>query len=530
MGLRHFSYILLVTLLFSCAQKSVITGGPKDTEGPKLLFSEPLNEQTNFKGNQLEFRFDEYIQVKNFSSNVLVSPLIENLDYTLKGKKLSVFWTDTLSENTTYSFFFGDAIVDLNESNPIVQKQFVLSTGEVIDSLELSGEIIKSEDNTNEESSFVFLYRSKNDSCIYNDLPDYVTKSSKEGTFQFKYLAAGEYKLFALLDLNSDYKYDEFNERLAFSKGLISVSDSSQEVRLRSFQAIDTTNKIVSKKLAYSELLKVSFKRATELEGIEFLNVSSKKASYFSEWNKTMDSLKLWIPEYRELDSLQLVFKGRSFTDTLTIYPSSKESFKEAKKTWAFSADKEIIDSDSLSIQFAHLILSHNSEDWILEKDSTEQEVVTSYLQEEKTFYLKNLTLGDYELLIPPKNLSNAIGGINPDSIRIKFSVKSRSSYGNCVLSINNLDSLNMVVELIDKKGNKVNEVSFTDSSFNWINTDLKPGKYSFQAYVDVNKNGRWDTGNYLKGIQAEERILFKEEVQIRANWDLELEWNLVQD
>lgn len=530
MELKKSFGLIFIALLTSCAQKSVITGGPKDVDGPKLVYANPNNEQTSFKGNQLEFRFDEYVQIKDFSDNVLVSPLIKDIGYSLKGKKLTVFWSDTLLENTTYSFFFGDAIVDLNESNPIEEKQFVISTGSEIDSLELKGEIRRSENNVPEDPCYVFLYRSADDSCIYKDFPDYITKSTKDGRFHFKYLAEGDYRLFALVDENGNYQYDELNERMAYLENFISISDSNAMQSLRSFIAIDSLNKITSKKHSYSELLELSFKNSVNDFGIELLKGQGKGQGYVSQWNKNKDSLKLWLPDYKDRDSIQLVLKEKYFLDTLVLYPNSKKGYSENKEQWSFNSSKEIVESDSICITFSDEIISYNFEKWELQKDSTLLDFIKNFDAKTNSFYLKGLSAGKYKLIIPNGNLSNPISLSNADSISVEFKVISKTTYGSCQMSISNPDSLNVVIELLNKDGLVIDQTSFNGHSFKWEKPLLKPGNYSFEAYIDQNQNMKWDTGNYLKSRQAEKRIIFKEVVQIRSNWDLELEWNLVED
>jgi hypothetical protein len=55
----------------------------------------------------------------------------------------------------------------------------------------------------------------------------------------------------------------------------------------------------------------------------------------------------------------------------------------------------------------------------------------------------------------------------------------------------------------------------------------LSPSKYKLKAILDHNGNGRWDSGNYLNRIQPERVQYFEKEIEIRANWDFEEEWDL---
>lgn len=529
MVLKNWFIILFVLLLASCAQKSVLTGGLKDTEGPKVLESSPVNASKNFKGNQIELKFDEYLIVKDFKKNVLVSPPLNNLDYKLKGKKITLFWTDTLADSTTYSFFVGDAIRDLNEANPLKQNQFVFSTGDFIDSLSLKGTITKSEDGSPEESVLVFLYKSKNDSSIYKDNPDYITKSDESGAFQFQYLAPGSYSIFALKDENANYVYDEGNERLAFMEESIQLTDSTKSVQLVTFQKEDTINKIASKKLEYSELLTINFRKKVQGFKIGLLGVSAKKrAEAYEQWSLNRDSLRLWIHDFSGFDSLQVLVKEKSFEDTLTVFPNAKSSIKEESKLlWTNSYSRSLTKTDTFQIRFKNPIVSYDTAQWVLIKDSLALDFSVDFNKESNSFRIPLEKEGTYHLSIPANNLSNLIGESNTDTLSCIFSVIPIQSLGNLNLSISQRDSLVSFVQIWNAKEVLLHQEKIITKGQTIKLTNLKLGKYKAVWVQEDIVNGKWDSGNYLKKRQAEKRVLFKEAIEIRANWDLDLEWNL---
>ena len=53
----------------------------------------------------------------------------------------------------------------------------------------------------------------------------------------------------------------------------------------------------------------------------------------------------------------------------------------------------------------------------------------------------------------------------------------------------------------------------------------VKPGIYYLRAFVDQNGNGRWDTGDYDKDLQAETLYYYPEKMECKARRDFERDW-----
>src|SRR5690606_13844623 len=135
---RILLFFSVSVILIGCAKRGMIDGGPKDTVAPVLLMSFPKNYSTEFKGNEIQLIFDEYVKLKNVNKQLIVSPPMETppeILPTTASKKITIKLKDTLKLNTTYSLNFGQSIEDYNESNPYPQFKYVFSTGTYIDSL-----------------------------------------------------------------------------------------------------------------------------------------------------------------------------------------------------------------------------------------------------------------------------------------------------------------------------------------------------------------------------------------------------------
>jgi hypothetical protein len=197
-----FIFILLALTVIGCAKRGSISGGLKDTIAPVLKASFPKNLSVNFKGKEINLTFDEYVKLKNLNKQLIVSPPMKynpEVSPMTPSKIINIKIKDTLQENTTYSFNFGQSIEDNNEGNPYNQFKYIFSTGSYIDSLKVSG-TIKDALNKKEDSFVsVMLYEVNDkftDSVVYKSVPRYITNTLDSlKTFKIENVKAGKYVL-----------------------------------------------------------------------------------------------------------------------------------------------------------------------------------------------------------------------------------------------------------------------------------------------------------------------------------------------
>ncbi len=222
-----FSFFLLL-LLADCAKIGSPAGGPRDEAPPKVLKSNPLNRSVNFKEGKIEITFDEYIRTEALGQELVVSPpLEERPEIRLKGKTLIIDWDEDLRDSTTYTFSFGEAIQDLNEGNILRNFEFVFSTGEHLDSLAVIGTVLQAFNlQPLEERVYLLLYENHSDSAPLLEIPDYVSVADPNGNFLINNVRPSTYRLFALQDLNRNYKYDVPEEYIGFLDSCVYLDPS----------------------------------------------------------------------------------------------------------------------------------------------------------------------------------------------------------------------------------------------------------------------------------------------------------------
>jgi hypothetical protein len=220
--------LLTAFLAQRCANAVAPTGGPKDETPPKVVATVPENHSTNFIGKKIELTFDEYISLENANQNVMISPpLSEKPDIKLKNKTVIIKFKETLAANTTYTINFGAAIKDLHEGNQLKDYVYSFSTGDHIDTLCIAGTVLYAEDKKPVEGAYVSLYaadRDNLDSLPMTTVPNYLTKTDKEGKFSLNGLADKKYLVFALKDANANLYFDLPNEEVAFLDTLVPAS------------------------------------------------------------------------------------------------------------------------------------------------------------------------------------------------------------------------------------------------------------------------------------------------------------------
>ena len=211
-----------MALLVSCANPgSGPQGGPRDTIPPVVVKESPLNGTLHFAAKRIEVHFDEYIQLADIQKNVLISPPQQQPpEVKAIGKTLSVVFAEPLKDSTTYTIDFGAAICDYNEKTPLYDYVYAFSTGDVIDSMAISGWIYDAETLDPISGVLVGIHSNHADSALSTMPFSRVTRSDEEGSFTIYNMRAGAYRLFALDDISRDYLYQP-GEALAFADSLV---------------------------------------------------------------------------------------------------------------------------------------------------------------------------------------------------------------------------------------------------------------------------------------------------------------------
>lgn len=179
----------------------------------------PADKGTNVKSQKISIFFDEFIQIENATEKVVVSPpQLETPEIVASGKRIKIELLDSLKPNTTYTIDFSDAITDNNEDNPLGNYTYSFSTGDAIDTLEVSGKVLQAKDLEPVKGILVGLYSDLSDTAFTTKPMLRVSRTDGSGRFVIKGVAPGTYRVYALQDADGNYLFNQKSEMLAFSQ------------------------------------------------------------------------------------------------------------------------------------------------------------------------------------------------------------------------------------------------------------------------------------------------------------------------
>ena len=523
--IQHLFLIFLVLSFSQCAKKGRPDGGPIDEDAPIFVTANPPYETINFDKKEINIYFNEYIKLKDLTKQLIISPPLNPENPPLispqgtPSKFINIKILDTLKENSTYIFDFGNSVQDNNESNTLERFKYIFSTGNYIDSLSLSGNVKNAFISKSVEDIKLLLYRldsSYTDSAVYNRKPDYVTSSLDSSNYQFTNLRKGNYLLVALDDVRSDYIFNPETDKIGFLNDTITLPRDS---------IINHTISIFKEELPYI------FRRGKEIRKGQLIfgykgkpkNLTVETLSAVPDNFKTIifpekgkDTLNLWH-SLIEKDSLIFKISDNIISDTVTVKLRKKEldSLKvneitggilNLKDTLFFLTNNPVVSIDTSRINFK---LS-DSINFPYEAFISKKENKIGFLFEKK--YKKS-----YKINLYPNALTDIFNTTN-DTISSLFRTRGTEDYGEISVTIQNPKKIPVIIQLTDI--NDATIVQETCSENKNISFDLLiPQKYKIRIIYDSNQNGIWDTGSYLEKKQPEYVEYFPETQEVRANW-----------
>ena len=532
--MKNLVYILFsLIILFGCAKRGTPTGGPKDSIPPVLVNASPKLNSTNFDSEEIRLTFNEWIKLDKVQDQLVISPPLEKSSYEIKPltgvtKKVFLTFLDSLEAETTYTINFGNSIKDNNENNPLTFFSYTFSTGETIDSLYIRGNTSDAFSQESDEFISLQLYRIDSlfkDSIIFQDKPTYISNTLDSTNYKFQNLKEGKYLLIALKDVDNNYFFDPFFDKIGFIDSLITLPrDSVIDLKLfkEETQIIwDKPHFINSEKIGFGYYGKLDLDKikieSNIPDSVNYVFIKEKETDTLNLWlsRNSFDSLNFSLIETdtTKLTTVKFDRKRDSLIDSLNISPKTvsvihlKESFKISSNIPLNKIEDSLItirDIDSLIIPFTTSINDR------LDEIDIDFEVSPS---------------DDYSIFIKPRAIKD-IRGTENDTLQFNVVSQTLEDYGNVFLDVISKNDSKYILHLLDSNSNIIREFNnVTNSTYTF--DYIRPGKYTFRLIEDLNSNDIWDTGNYLKQVQPEPVYYFPNELDVRANWDLNETFNL---
>ena len=574
--------------MYSCANIGNPSGGPIDKTPPIFMRSNPTPNAVNVKDRKIEIFFDEIVTLKDPSTKIIVSPAQTEMPrMSALGRKVTVELVDSLLPNTTYTIDFSNSIQDNNEGNAIDNFAFAFSTGSVIDSMRVSGYVLDSRTLEPMQSVVVGLQSNLADSAFHKEKLQRVALTNDRGQFTIRNVSPGSYHIFALKDLDRDYKFGNPTEDIAFLDSIIVPSIGSREAAdtvYNDLNEIDTIMRATRPAYFPNDILLSMFNEDRKSQYLaNNLRVDSTRISltfaaasdtlpslsivgrndvpdqwYTLERSQTNDTLTYWIrpPHLVSADTL-MVATTYLRTDTASNLSWGTDTLKFTFQRQKAKKKKKNEGTDSLEqIRFMelHPLVNGTQEVYAplllqtgtpIERYSREAFHLQRKLQNDTTFYpaeIKSIALRDstlsrrdlmlkvdwepgaaYTLAVDSLAMTD-IYGLQTKPLKVDFNVRKMEEYGNIVFNIPAVRD-SAIVELLDGTEKIVLRAPVKNHRAELLN--LLPGKYYARLFIDRNGNGKYDTGNYDMHLQPEETVYYPGAINLKKNWDVEQTWDI---
>lgn len=587
-SLYYIFIIIAAAVMYSCANIGNPSGGPIDKTPPIFMRSNPTPNAVNVKDRKIEIFFDEIVTLKDPSTKIIVSPAQTEMPHmSALGRKVTVELVDSLLPNTTYTIDFSNSIQDNNEGNAIDNFAFAFSTGSVIDSMRVSGYVLDSRTLEPMQSVVVGLQSNLADSAFHKEKLQRVALTNDRGQFTIRNVSPGSYHIFALKDLDRDYKFGNPTEDIAFLDSIIVPSIGSREAAdtvYNDLNEIDTIMRATRPAYFPNDILLSMFNEDRKSQYLaNNLRVDSTRISltfaaasdtlpslsivgrndvpdlwYTLERSQTNDTLTYWIrpPHLVSADTL-MVATTYLRTDTTSNLSWGTDTLKFTFQRQKAKKKKKNEETDSLEqIRFMELHPLANGTQEVyaplllqtgtpIERYSREAFHLQRKLQNDTTFYpaeIKSIALRDstlsrrdlmlkvdwepgaaYTLAVDSLAMTD-IYGLQTKPLKVDFNVRKMEEYGNIVFNIPAVRD-SAIVELLDGTDKVVLHTPVKSHRAELLN--LLPGKYYARLFIDRNGNGKYDTGNYDMHLQPEETVYYPGAINLKKNWDVEQTWDI---
>lgn len=587
-SLYYIFIIIAAAVMYSCANSGNPSGGPIDKTPPIFMRSNPTPNAVNVKDHKIEIFFDEIVTLKDPSTKIIVSPAQTEMPrMSALGRKVTVELVDSLLPNTTYTIDFSNSIQDNNEGNAIDNFAFAFSTGSVIDSMRVSGYVLDSRTLEPMQSVVVGLQSNLADSAFHKEKLQRVALTNDRGQFTIRNVSPGSYHIFALKDLDRDYKFGNPTEDIAFLDSIIVPSIGSREAAdtvYNDLNEIDTIMRATRPAYFPNDILLSMFNEDRKSQYLaNNLRVDSTRISltfaaasdtlpslsivgrndvpdqwYTLERSQTNDTLTYWIrpPHLVSADTL-MVATTYLRTDTASNLSWGTDTLKFTFQRQKAKKKKKNEETDYLEqIRFMELHPLANGTQEVyaplllqtgtpIERYSREAFHLQRKLQNDTIFYpaeIKSIALRDstlsrrdlmlkvdwepgaaYKLAVDSLAMTD-IYGLQTKPLKVDFNVRKMEEYGNIVFNITAVRD-SAIVELLDGTEKIVLRAPVKNHRAELLN--LLPGKYYARLFIDRNGNGKYDTGNYDMHLQPEETVYYPGAINLKKNWDVEQTWDI---
>jgi hypothetical protein len=481
LGCKTAFILFLSILIVSCATIQMPSGGAQDRKAPALLKTQPRHKSTGFADKNIILQFDEFFNLANPKSNILISPKpTGELNYSIEGKKLVIRPDNTWKPNTTYSIILkGGTILDFNEGNPIQQQKLIFSTGPNLDSgiMELTltdrkgqigNNLLAVLTNTKAdffENKFQYMVFNENNNAVFDNLNN------------------RQYYAFVFADSNENQKWDK-NEKIGFISQPVSIKSKQAFVELFQNEGLKPFFNVLSS--SYNEL-KVSVNQDVFDLKVLDTNIfiySAEPRTYRVISRKAINSDIVFSYNGGHIDTIRMP-RDRKSQDIVEIETASRIT--------------RIVSPDSAVFFFNDFITNIKDNSIVIQKEN--ETVNQKVFFVDNSLVLKNLDYSSsYNIQIDSQAIRSATS-TNKKPITISFSTPKQETFFKQITLTLDSNLLGKPTILYRSHENRLERLS---SKANQTIKNVAGSTMNVHIIIDDNRNGTFDTGNVEKQKQPE--------------------------
>lgn len=527
---RLFFYVLclatLPILLYNCAQVAQPPGGKKDTLAPKLVASTPANRQKNFKGKQIELFFNEYIQVENLNQKTIITPGTGNT-FTFKLNPTSILlkFNESFKDSTTYTISFTNGIRDASERNPASNLKLVFSTGPQLDSLRITGKVTDINSGTTVTDALVGLYAPKDTLDATRQKPTYYSKTDTSGNFAIENVKEGTYELLTIRDGNSNFSFNPQNEKIGFSEKQIVLRKNIENINVSLFGQNN-----VPVRVSRSEPRFDSYSLQLDKGIVQYSIMYRKPTDSLPSALLSPTQIKFFRP-VTAADTLPVTIITTDSIGTTTVIKQrlnfrvkNKRDKSEPFSYLASPQPPDEVESKFIwKLKFSKPVDQVNSDSIRISVDSskTDQfktEAITWNDRRNEFSYAFNTKARKFVQIKLGRTAFISVLGDTIAPVTYTYKIIDPEKYGlirGQVLT----EQTGYFLELLNEQGQVADRI---DNKQTYEFRNIKPGKYRLRLTIDINKNGKWDTGDYQTKRAPEPIVYYPIPMIVRQNFESE--------
>ena len=523
----ELTFLSLILVLFGCASIQSPTGGPKDKQPPKVVEATPKNMTTRFEAQNIKIKFDEFIKLNNEFTEISISPAMDKMPlFKARKEVLDIKFDQPLDSATTYTINFGKAIVDVNESNVLKNYSYVFSTGDLIDSLSISGTVKSSLKKDSLQDATVFIIPVKQDSIFGKKRANIFTSTDSAGNFALKNLREDKYLLYALKEESGDRIYNSPSEEIGFFQDTIHLTKNLSGLELSVFQQIPETFAIKERKIENDGRILLLFNKSLPDATVDIVAPPSlSKVKKAFELTATKDSAYLWIQDLT-FDSLKVsVSANAKPLDTVQITRNKRDTYKREVNTADNLSSGKLKPGSDIVLTLSSPINSYDISKFALLEDSVAVkglQVLKDSLSERK-YKIKFPWRSNKEYILKPAaDAFTDIFGNKSRAFTTTFTLDTEENYGTISLAMTVPDTgKTYLIQWLNSEDRVLRTDKITkDTTLNYIR--YPTAKYKVRVVYNENNNEVWDTGSVKQRRQPEQIWNYNKILTLRPNWDLE--------